>query len=67
MRDGAGSNVGIEQARIQHEDLNERGEAKLPRLQNEILIVEVVKQRELRPIRAERDLAALLINDVIQV
>ena len=67
VRDGARSDVGIEQARIQHEDLNERGEAKLPRLENEVLIMQLVEQRELCPVRAKRNLAAVLINDVIQV
>jgi hypothetical protein len=42
MGDGAGTDVGIEQAGVQHEQLNEGGEAALPRLEDHILIVHVL-------------------------
>jgi hypothetical protein len=45
----------LNQARVQHEDLDEGREAELPRLQDEVAIMQVIEQLRLRQIQSEWD------------
>lgn len=67
MCDGAGTDVGIEEAGIQHEYLDEGGKAKLPRLQDQAAFVQAIKQSRLRPVQSKGSLLTLLRLDRIQV
>ena len=67
MSDGAGSDVRVKEACIQHEDLDEGGEAELSRLQYEAALVQIMQQFRLRPIQTEGSLLPLLRLDRIEV
>ena len=66
-RDGAGADVGVEQAGVQHEELDKRGEADLAGLQDDVQIVHLLEQSLLRPVHAERHLDPMLVNHRIEV
>ncbi len=67
MGDGTGADIGIEHAGVQHEQLDEGGEAALARFQDNVLIVQVVQQRELRRVHAKIDAAPLFVGDDIEI
>ena len=64
---GAGADVAVEHAGVQHQQLDEGGEAALPRLQDHVLAVHLVIQRFLRRVHLEDDAAAILVGDGIEV
>ena len=67
MGDGAGADVGVEHAGIQHQQLDEGGEAALTRLQDHVLMVHVFKRRLLRGVHREGDAPAVLVGDDVEV
>ena len=65
--DRLGAHVLGKQAHVQHEDLDERGEAELAGLQDHVHLVHGVEQRFLRPVHAKRDLVSARVLDLVQV
>lgn len=67
MGDRPSPNIRIEQARIQHKNLNERREPKLPGFQDHIAIMHVVPKIGLRPIELKLYALARLVGDPVEV
>ena len=67
LRNDACVGVPVEQAGIQRHHLNERGEAQLPRFEDQVERVHLIKEALLLSIGAERDDAALLVCDGVEV
>jgi hypothetical protein len=65
--DGAGADVGTDQAGVQHEQLDEGGKTALPCLQDHVLIVHLTIQGLLRRVHLELDAAALLVGDEVEI
>ena len=54
VRDDAGPDVLAEQGAVQEEDTNQRGEAELTGLENDVAAVHALEQAPLGPVRLER-------------
>jgi hypothetical protein len=67
VRDRAGADVRVEHARIQHVNLNEGRETKLPRLQHHIEVMHLAHQLVLRPVKAKANLFAVLVDNPVKV
>ena len=66
--DGAGADVAVEQAGVQHEQLDEGGEAALPRLQDHVLAVHASRNSaSCAEFIVKRDAAAALVGDLVEI
>ena len=52
---------------IEHKELDESGEPKLPRLQDHVEMVHLIEQGLLRPVQSELGSFALLAGDPIEI
>ncbi|MGZ2405780.1 hypothetical protein ACVIKO_003040 [Rhizobium ruizarguesonis] len=55
MGDGAGADIPVEDAGIEHEDLNEGRETELTGLQQHIEVMHLLEKGHLRPVHLEPD------------
>jgi hypothetical protein len=63
----ARSDVAVEHARIEHENLNERREPELARLKDGVHVVHILEQRVLRPVHLKLNAPAILVRNEIQI
>jgi hypothetical protein len=61
------ADITVENALVEHVQLNDGRETELSRLQNDIAVVQLIHQVFLRPVRTELDPTPRLVRDVIKV
>ena len=67
MGNGASANVGVEDALIQHKNLDECRETKLSSLQNEVAVVQLIHQVCLGPVHLELYPVPALVRYPVEV